>query len=121
VRQLNTKQKQIAYCGLVCTDCGAHIAMQKNDDRLRQEVAEEWTKKYNHKFKAEDINCAGCIVTVGQHVGQCGVCEIRRCGQQKGVINCAYCSDYSCVKLEKYFQMAPVMKANLEEIRKGLK
>jgi hypothetical protein len=113
--------KQIAYCGLVCTDCGAYIATQHDEDKKRKEIAEEWTKNYHHDFKPEDINCMGCIPVTGKHVGQCGVCEVRKCGQEKQVINCAYCDDYACEVLGKYFEMAPVMKANLEEIRKGLK
>ncbi|MFC1900236.1 DUF3795 domain-containing protein [Chloroflexota bacterium] len=113
-------EKQVAYCGLIYTDCGTYIATQKNDDKLRKEMAEDWSKKYNHAFKVEDINCVGCIPTSGKHVGQPSVCSIRKCGQEKGVINCAYCDDYACEKLQKYFEMAPVMKANLEEIRKGL-
>ena len=32
-------EKMIAYCGLVCSDCGAFIATQKNDDKMRAEVA----------------------------------------------------------------------------------
>jgi hypothetical protein len=115
------KKKQIAYCGLICTDCLAFIATQADDDKQRQEVAEQWTKKYNHPFKVEDINCVGCTTVSGIHIGQCGVCPIRKCGQGKGVINCAYCGEYVCEELGKYFEMAPVMKANLEEIRKGLK
>jgi hypothetical protein len=114
-------EKQIAYCGLVCTDCGAYIATQNNDNEKRREIAEEWTRNYKHDFRPEDINCVGCIPTEGPHVGQCGVCEVRKCGQEKGVINCAYCDEYACDVLGKYFEMAPVMKANLEEIRKGLK
>ena len=115
-----SEKKQIAYCGLICTDCGAYIATQKNDDKLRKEMVEDWSKKYNHPFKAEDINCVGCIPTSGKHVGQCSVCPIRKCGQEKGVVNCAHCDEYACDELGKYFAMAPVMKANLEEIRKGL-
>jgi hypothetical protein len=112
-------EKQIAYCGLICTDCEAYIATQNDDDEKRKEIAEDWTKRYNHPLKPEDINCVGCIPTTGKHIGQCFVCEIRKCGQEKGVINCAYCDDYACDKLSKYFEMAPIMKTNLEEIRKG--
>jgi hypothetical protein len=114
-------KKMIAYCGLTCTDCEAFIATKNNDDKLRSKVATEWSKKYHHDFKPEDINCVGCIPVAGKHVGQCSVCEVRLCGQQKGVANCAYCPDYGCAKLEGYFQMALVMKTNLEGIRKGLK
>jgi hypothetical protein len=35
----------------------------------------------------------------------------------KGVKNCAYCADYACDKLLKFFEMAPQAKKNLEEIR----
>ncbi len=113
-------EKMIAYCGLICTDCGAFIATQNNDDAKRKEVAEEWTKQFNHDFKPEEINCDGCIPTTGKHVGHCFICEVRKCGQEKGVVNCAYCDDYACDKLEKYFEMAPMFRATLDEIRKGL-
>jgi hypothetical protein len=87
---------------------------------MRKDTAEEWTRKYNHQFKPEDINCDGCLATTGRVVGHCLVCEIRKCGQKKGVENCAYCGEYFCEELGRYFQMAPVMKTNLEEVRSKL-
>ena len=116
---MNTK-KQIAYCGLICTDCTAYIATQNDDDDMRKATAADWTKRYNHQFKIEDINCDGCITGTDRVVGQCLVCTVRKCGREKGVANCAYCEEYICDELGKYFAMAPVMKENLEEIRKGL-
>ena len=113
-------EKMVAYCGLVCSDCGAYIATQTNDDEKRKEVAVTWTKKYNHPFKAEDINCVGCIVTDGRHVGHCGMCEIRKCGQEKGVINCAWCVDYSCDKTDEFFKMVPENKKRLDAIKQGM-
>lgn len=114
-------KKQIAYCGLVCTDCGAYIATQKDDNKMRQEIAAEWAAKYNHPFKPEDINCDGCLPLTVKSIGHLNVCPVRKCGQEKGVTNCAYCDDYICEKLNGYFEMAPMMKSNLEEIRKGIK
>jgi hypothetical protein len=113
-------EKQIAYCGLVCTDCNAYIATQNNDDEMRKETAATWSKEYNADIKPEDINCAGCL-TESPVFHHCTVCEVRQCGRKNGVVNCAYCDEYGCETLTKYFEMAPVMKANLEEIRKGLK
>jgi hypothetical protein len=107
-------KKMIAYCGLVCTDCNAYKATQQNDDKLRREVAAEWTAKYNHPFKAEDINCVGCIPAAGIHVGHCAMCQIRLCGQEKGVKNCGWCSDYSCEKTEEFFKMVPGNKKILD-------
>ena len=110
-------QNLIAYCGLSCTDCEAFIATRNNDNKLRSKVAAEWTTKYHHDFKPEDINCVGCIPVAGQHIGQCSICEVRLCGQAKGVANCAYCPDYACAELEKFFSMAPTAREHLELLR----
>jgi Protein of unknown function (DUF3795) len=110
--------KIIAYCGLVCTECPAFIASQENDDAKRKKVAEMWSKQYNMSVKPEDINCDGCNTEGKRLVGYCNVCEIRKCGKQKAVINCAYCTDYGCEKLTKFLAMVPHAKASLEKIRK---
>ena len=112
--------KQIAYCGLVCTDCGAYIATQKNDNKMRKAVAEDWTIKYKHNFKPEDINCDGCLTTTVKVIGHLNVCPIRKCGQEKGVVNCAYCDDYSCDKTEEFFKMVPTCKKTLNVIKQGM-
>jgi hypothetical protein len=112
--------KMIAYCGIVCSECGAFIATQNDDDAKRKETAEQWSKQFGHPMKPEDINCDGCLSESGRLVGHCNICEIRKCGQERGVVNCAYCGDYACDKLEKFFQMAPMFRATLDEIRKGL-
>ena len=111
----------IAYCGLNCGECSAFIATQANSDKQRKAVADDWTKKFGHQFKPQDINCDGCLTVTGRHIGHWSVCEIRACGLGRGLANCAYCPDYACDKLERYLQMTPVMKANLDGIRKGLK
>jgi hypothetical protein len=113
-------EKMIAYCGIVCTDCGAFIATQNDDDAKRKETAETWSKQFKVDIKPEDINCDGCLSDTGRLVGHCAVCEIRKCGQERGVVNCAYCENYACSKLEKFFEMAPMFRAALDEIRKGL-
>jgi hypothetical protein len=112
--------KMIAYCGLVCTDCPAFIATQKDDDEERKKVAEKWNKEFNAGVKPEDINCDGCLAKSDRLIGFCQQCEIRKCGQETGVVNCAYCDDYGCEKLTKFFNMAPIAKTNLDEIRKNL-
>jgi hypothetical protein len=113
-------EKMIAMCGIVCTDCGAYIATQKNDNKLRKEVADKWnkapwSKKYDREFTPEDINCDGCL-SERANPG----CEIRKCGRGKGVLNCAYCSEYACDRLDKYFQSAPAAKKTLDGIKQGV-
>ncbi len=112
--------KTIAYCGIICSECGAFIATKNNDNAKRKETAALWSKQYGHEMKPEDINCTGCTPASGKKLAYCAVCEVRKCGREKKVVNCAYCRDYVCEKLDKFFQMAPQFKANLDEIKKGL-
>jgi hypothetical protein len=111
-------EKMIAYCGIECSKCPALIAKKENNDELRKKTAEEWSKQFNAEMKPEDINCDGCLST-GVLVGYCNICEIRKCGIEKKVENCAYCNDYICEKLEKWFKNVPDAKNRLEEIRKN--
>ena len=114
-------EKMIAYCGLTCTDCDAYIATQQNDDKMRREIAADWTQKYHHDFKPEDINCDGCLPDTVKTIGQLNVCPIRKCGQARGVPNCGRCPDYSCDKTEEFFQMVPDCKKTLDAVRQRAK
>ncbi len=109
-----------AMCGLICSECGAFIATQNNDNKKRAEVAELWSKQYQVEFKTENINCDGCISDSDILISHCFVCEIRKCGKQKGVLNCAYCDDYACEKLEGLFKMVPDARTHLDSIRNEL-
>lgn len=111
--------KIIGFCGLTCSECPAYKATQKDDDNERKKVAEMWSKEYDTNLKPEDINCDGCLN--GERVfNYCNTCEIRKCGKEKDVVNCAYCGDYACKKLNKFFKMAPDAKTTLDEIKKDL-
>ena len=115
------KKKQVAYCGVICTDCLAFLATRADDDNQRKAVAEEWTQKYKYDFKIEDINCDGCLTVTGRVAGYVNECPLRKCARERGVVNCAYCADYVCVELGKFFQMVPEAKQALDVIRKGIK
>ena len=112
-------EKMISICGLTCSECPAFIATQKNDDEERREVAEKWSKEFKSDIKPEDINCMGCIADSDKIFNYCKICEIRKCGKGKKVKNCAYCEEYACDKLSEFFKMAPMAKANLDDIRKN--
>lgn len=113
-------EKMIAFCGLSCTDCPAFIATQKDDDEERKKVAEKWSKDHDVALKPEEINCDGCLIDGDRVFNYCKVCEIRKCGKEKKVKNCAYCEDYACDKLTKFFEMAPEAKTTLDGLRKNL-
>jgi hypothetical protein len=111
--------KMISYCGAVCSECGAYLAAKNNDNNLRKKQAEEWFKQFGAQIKPEDINCYGCISDNKMTLNYCKVCEIRKCGKAKNVKNCAWCADYACEKLNKFFTMAPANKTTLDAIRKS--
>jgi len=114
--------KMVAFCGIVCSDCPAFIATQKDDVEEKKKVALEWSKFSPDKpsLKPENIECDGCLNISGRLFNHAKECEIRKCGLEKGVKNCAYCDGYLCEKLEKFFNQYPDVKKNLEEIRKNL-
>jgi hypothetical protein len=113
-------EKMIGFCGINCAECPTFIATQKDDDEERKKVAETWSKEYGADLKLEDINCDGCQTRNGREFGHTKICEIRKCGLEKDVKNCAHCEEYQCEKLDKFFKEAPICKDLLEEIRKGL-
>ena len=113
-------EKMIALCGIVCTECPAFLATKNDDDNERKKIAEMWSKQYHSDIKPEDINCEGCLSDGGKVFNYCRVCEIRKCGQEKSVQNCAYCVEYVCEKLDNFFKIAPDCKTTLDAIKKEL-
>jgi hypothetical protein len=113
--------KIIAYCGLVCTDCPAYIATQADDRAALEKVAAQWREEFNApNITVESVICDGCLGADGRHCSHCAECEIRACGVERGVANCAYCADYACEKLEGFFGFAPDARAVLDGIRQSL-
>jgi hypothetical protein len=107
----------IAFCGLDCSECGALIATREDDDEKRKEVAAQWSAEFKADIKPGDINCLGCGSKVGPLFSHCRVCEIRACGHEKAVLNCAYCQDYACDKLSTFLEHVPEAKVRLDQIR----
>ncbi|GAG11284.1 unnamed protein product [marine sediment metagenome] len=113
--------RMIAYCGIVCSECPALLATQEDDAAKRKKVAEAWSKQFNVDIKPEQVNCDGCPSEGKRVFFYCNICEIRKCGQEKRVENCAYCAEYACEKLTSFFtNMVPEAKTTLEEIRESL-
>ena len=114
-------KRMVAFCGLVCTDCPAYTATQANDRATLEKVAAQWREEFNApEITAESVICDGCLPKDGRKVSYCSTCEIRACGVGRGVANCAHCSDYGCVKLEKFLGSAPKARMTLEELRRSL-
>ena len=114
-------EKIIAFCGIVCSECPAFLATQNDDDDARRRTVDLWKKQFNVDLKPEDINCKeGCLSDGEDKFGHCKVCEIRKCGREKDLENCAHCDEYACETLGSFFKRAPEAKAVLDTIRSGL-
>lgn len=105
---------------MVCTECPAYLATQRNDDALRAKTAANWSQMFGASIPPEAINCDGCLSTSGRLFHHCTECEVRLCGLERRVLNCAHCDDYGCERITRFMAMAPEAKASLEAIRAEL-
>jgi hypothetical protein len=112
-------ENMISFCGLDCQVCPALIATRTNDDALRTKTAAEWSVQFHAEIKPVDIQCSGCTSTTGPVFHHCSVCEMRSCGQQRKLANCAGCDEYPCEKLSAMHKMVPDARTNLDAIRRS--
>jgi len=69
-------------------------------------------------MKPGEVNdCDGCRAITGRLFSGCMTCEVRKCASQKNIENCAYCNDYACERLMKFFETDYGAQTRLEEIR----
>lgn len=113
--------EMIAYCGLICTDCPAYIATQANDRVALEQVAAQWREEYNApEITVESVTCDGCLGTAGRKCGHCSECDVRACAMARAVANCAYCDDYGCETIARFFGFVPDAQIRLDGIRARL-
>ena len=92
--------KYIAYCGLDCEKCEARIATVKNDDKLREKIAKEWSELNKVTINKEMINCEGCRIDGKKTLFCDSLCEIRKCAKNKNIETCGNCKDMkTCEKV----------------------
>lgn len=114
----------LAYCGLVCERCLIHLATFEPNgtvqNEMRVKIANELAKIYGTSPKPEVItDCDGCMIKNGRLFTGCIDCSIRTCAISNNLSNCAYCDDFACEKLEKYYSFDQDSRKRLEEIRKN--
>jgi hypothetical protein len=114
-------ERMTGICGLNCLTCPIYIATQKDDDQERKKIAEQWSTD-EFPLEQKDVNCEGCLVEEEKLSKFAKACEVRACGFEKSVENCAHCDEYPCERLNKLWQMfdASEAKAFLDKIRNDL-
>jgi hypothetical protein len=120
--------EMIAYCGLSCITCPIYLATReknpKKQRREREQIVIAIKKYLGEEKRVEDItDCDGCKAQGGRLYSGCQKCQIRKCASEKGLKNCAYCSEYPCEKLSKFFDSEGEQagaKKRLDAIRAGL-
>jgi hypothetical protein len=100
--------EMIAYCGLNCVTCPIYLATREADlekqRQMREQIALAIKKYLGEEKRVEDItDCDGCKAQGGRLYSGCQKCQIRKCASEKGLENCAYCSEYPCENLSKFF------------------
>ena len=116
--QVDLTNRIIAYCGIGCSECSAYIATQSGDRSALERVAAQWQEEYNlERVTIKDVTCDGCLGEGGRKGAHCFECDIRACGQARGVVNCAHCPDYACERLESFFGSVPGVQAVLDQVR----
>ena len=100
--------EMIAYCGLNCITCPIYLATREKNPEKQRQMKEQIViaiKKYlGEEKRVEDItDCDGCKAQSGRLYSGCQKCQIRECAMQKHLENCAYCRQYPCEKLTRFF------------------
>jgi hypothetical protein len=107
--------KEIAFCGLDCNKCQARIATIKNDNRLRKEVAEKWSKLNGVEITPEMIKCTGCKSNGVKTYFCSNLCEIRKCAINEKHDTCGSCAKLqSCQKIRMILDNNEEAKNNLQ-------
>jgi len=104
--------EMMAYCGLLCDQCGAYKATVANDETMRKRQAEDWSKMFHSDIKPEDIHCLGCRSDV--LFGNCQACKIRVCANEKKLNDCGKCESFPCDKVEGIFRYDETARARLK-------
>jgi hypothetical protein len=117
---MNATEKQISYCGLICSSCPIFVSTQTGDAEKKKEISALLKSEYNVMLEPEEILCDGCLSITGRHLEGYEKCEIRKCGQEKNIENCGQCEEYICEKLAGFSEFSDACRETLDEVKRGL-
>jgi hypothetical protein len=101
----------LSYCGYRCDRCPAYRENLKSPEG-RRKVSEAWAKYYDYRVEPAQVDCDGCPEASEAPNPNC---KIRPCAIEKGLPNCAHCSDFICEKLMKQMDaIKPIAERNAQ-------
>lgn len=83
------------FCGYSCGICRFYTKNIKSR-KDKEQVSSEFNRIFGYDVKPEEVECAGCK-NKGPHADT--DCKVRPCALEKGVENCAHCSEFICDRL----------------------
>jgi hypothetical protein len=117
--------EMISYCGLKCQSCPIYLATREENKekqhQLRVEIAQQIKEIHGQEILPEDISdCDGCKAENGRLFSGSLNCYMRECARQKHIENCAFCDEYPCDELEKFFITYNEARKNLDAIKRSI-
>ncbi|MDX1358477.1 MAG: DUF3795 domain-containing protein [Clostridia bacterium] len=120
------KRNYLTYCGLYCELCDARNKTPGKARELRQSLKdgefEEWgpgIKEYDDFWKLlnrfSDTPVEMCCKNE-----TCGHpnCRIRKCAKARGVETCAFCEDYPCEMILRFYESEPLLLHDGQRMKK---
>ena len=111
------KKTCTSYCGLDCEACDAFVATKNNDNQLKTQVAQRWSKLYKRKVEASDVHCHGCKSDGTQGIYCQTMCPIKPCCREKEIDTCAECGEFPCKDLKAVFLFCPEAETLLRKLQ----
>ena len=114
--------EQVAYCGLICEGCPIFWATREpnavKQAKMRAAIVRLCGESHDSILPTtECISCEGCRTEGGKLFGGCGDCRFRVCAREKKIESCAFCAEFACDELRKFFQTNPDARTRLEVMR----
>ena len=89
----------LSRCGYRCDLCLAYRPNVEANPSNQQVLSDGWYKYFGFRIPAEQIICDGCTAENPRLIDK--ACPVRPCVIERGLGNCAGCTDYVCEKLSE--------------------
>jgi hypothetical protein len=94
-----TQFRNDSYCGLYCGACEILNLYRTAREQGREAQWDDLPAPMNGVIPPADLVCTGCKTEL--LFAGCLKCDIRICGNQKGVEACILCAEYPCQLVEQ--------------------